>query len=95
MTFVFFKVIKGKINVNFENYFEYKSNITRGHSLSLRERQSNSDLKRFSFAQRIVKTWNFLPETVINAPSVASFKKQLDKVELERFLWGWEPRNLY
>ena len=90
-----FKVIKGKINVNFENYFEYKSNITRGHSLSLRERQSNSDLKRFSFAQRIVKVWNFLPETVINAPSVASFKKQLDKVELGRFLRGWEPRSLY
>ena len=52
-------------------------------------------LKRFSFAQRIVKTWNFLPETVINAPSVASFKKQLDKIELERFLQGWEPPSLY
>ena len=88
-----FKIIKGKVNVDFEDYFEYKTNRTRGHSLALREHQSNSDLKKFSFAQRIVKPWNSLPETAINATSVASFKKQLDISRLDRFLRGWEPRS--
>ena len=88
-----FKIIKGKIIVNFEDYFEFKTSRTRGHSLTLRERQSNSDLKRFSFAQRIVKVWNSLPETVISAPSVASFKRQLDKTVLDRHLRGWGPRS--
>ena len=30
-----FKVEKGFINIDFENYFNYKNTVTRGHSKSL------------------------------------------------------------
>jgi len=36
-------------------------------------------LRKFSFAARIVNTWNSLPDYVVDANSVALFKKWLDK----------------
>ena len=36
-------------------------------------------LRKESFPNRAVKMWNFLPEHVVNASSVDSFKNRLDK----------------
>ena len=35
--------------------------------------------RKESFPNRAVNMWNFLPEYVVNAPSVDSFKNRLDK----------------
>ena len=40
---------------------------TRGHSLKLLAQQSRLDVRRFSFAVRVVKPWNSLPEEVVTA----------------------------
>ena len=50
----------------------------RGHSKKLFLQRADSNLRRNSFAIRIVKIWNSLPNDVINAPSVNSFKNRLD-----------------
>ena len=36
-------------------------------------------LRKESFPNRVVNMWNFLPEHVVNAPSVDSSKNRLDK----------------
>ena len=38
-----------------------------------------SDIRKYCFRVRIVKHWNNLPDKVVMAPSVNSFKNQLDK----------------
>ena len=35
--------------------------------------------RKESFPNRAVNMWNFIPEYVVNAPSVDSFKNRLDK----------------
>jgi len=37
------------------------------------------DLRKYSFTVRIVNLWNSLPENVISADSVNTFKNRLDK----------------
>ena len=37
------------------------------------------DLRKFSFAPRIVNVWNSLPEIVISAATTDTFKRRLDK----------------
>jgi len=37
------------------------------------------DLRKFSFASKIVNVWNSLPEIVISADTTDTFKRRLDK----------------
>ncbi len=94
LTFLY-KIFHGHVDIDFTKYFELKKSRTRGHSWALISKHSNKDLKKFSFACRIVNVWNFLPETSVSAPSVPAFKKSLHSIDLTRFLRGAWPRRLH
>ena len=53
-----------------------QDNITRGHSLKLVTNRYHYDLRKFSFAPRIVNVWNSLPEIVISAATNRHFQKK-------------------
>jgi len=53
--------------------------ITRGHSLKLVNNRYHYDLRKYSFAPRIVNVWNSLPEIVISADTTDTFKRRLHK----------------
>ena len=53
---------------------------TRGHSKKLTVQRSNLDIRKFSFCVRVVNVWNSLPESVVSASSVNSFKNSLDSL---------------
>ena len=68
--------------------YETKDNIlpldrsginTRGHSLKLSKRGCRLDVRKNFFSFRVVNPWNALPEEVVSAPSLNSFKARLDK----------------
>ncbi len=52
----------------------------RGHSKKFYERRSRLDKRKSAFCNRMVNTWNSLPEEVVNAESVKTFEKKLDKI---------------
>ena len=52
---------------------------TRGHSLKLFKRRSRLSIRTGMFSNRVVEVWNSLPETVVMAPSLNSFKNRLNK----------------
>ena len=51
----------------------------RGHSLKLFTKRAKLNLRIFLFPIRITEPWNSLPETVVTANSLNSFKTLLDK----------------
>ena len=51
----------------------------RGHSLKLVVNRSRLSVRQNFFSQRVVNAWNGLPQNVIDAPSINSFKNRLDK----------------
>ena len=80
-----YKIISGKENVKCDKFFKMAdsdlSSITRGNSQKLyKPRLNKGILQRFNFFSiRVVNSWNKLPEDVISAKTVNSFKNRLDK----------------
>ena len=80
-----YKLIQGNYDRNTSNIINlYKdrnklNERTRGHMWKICHERSRLNLRKESFPNRAVNMWNFLPEHVVNAPSVDSFKNRLDK----------------
>ena len=51
---------------------------TRGHIKKLVVKRCHYDVRKYSFCVRVVNIWNSLPNEVISATSVNSFKNRLD-----------------
>ena len=51
----------------------------RGHSLKLFTQRAKQNFKKNVFPIRITEPWNSLPDTVVTAKSLNSFKTRLDK----------------
>ena len=49
---------------------------TRGHNIKLQKQTVKSEIRKNSFSNRVVDTWNNLPYDVVNADSVNSLKKK-------------------
>jgi len=64
-------------------------NRTRGHSLKMKKNRWETTLRQKFFSERIVDSWNSLPENVINAASLNGFKNGLDlKWNEKRFIFN-------
>ena len=74
------KILMGRYckSVNLELEL-HKESVTRGHNLKLVNSRCHCDLRKYSFAVRVVNIWNSLPDTVISANNVNTFKNRLDK----------------
>ena len=75
-----FKMLKGENKVDFIKFLILQDfNRTRGHSYKLFKQRSNLDLRKNFFSQRVVNTWNSLPQAVVDADSINCFKNRLDE----------------
>ena len=52
---------------------------TRGHRFKMRGKRFKKAVKGNFFTQKVVRIWNLLPEKVVEAGTIATFKKHLDK----------------
>ena len=55
------------------------STRTRGNNLKLFKKYARTETRKNSFSNRIVDTWNNLPNDLVNSPSVNCFKSRLNK----------------
>ena len=75
-----FKMLRGMDKIKFEDFFEVRnSNRLRGHSQTLKKQKYRLDVKKNYFCNRVVDSWNKLPESVIGASNLTLFKKNLDE----------------
>ena len=75
-----FKIIKGIDKVDYTKFFTLANDDRlRGHSLRLLKKRCNLVVRSSFFSQRIVNVWNSLPNEVVEAESVNTFKNRLDK----------------
>jgi len=76
-----YKIVTGKYQpcvaptLHKENVF-----VTRGNNLRLEKSQVKYDLRKFGFTNRVVNTWNSLPNWVVSANTTDTFKTRLDKL---------------
>jgi len=65
---------------------------TRGHIKKSVVRRCRSDVRKYSFCITITNVWNSLPDEIIPAPSVNTFKNRLDNfwAEQEVFFYNYK-----
>jgi len=76
-----FKIMTGREKIEAEQFFELADNShgLRGHTLKIRKGRAQRDVRKYSFSQRIVNSWNRLPQCVVDATSVNAFKNALGR----------------
>jgi hypothetical protein len=74
-----YKIISGKYDDNIAIDLDLiKDSRTRGNVFKLKNKCFHYDIRKFSFAVRIVNVWNSLPNKVVMANTVDTFKRRLD-----------------
>ena len=79
-----FKIMKGIVDLNYKNFFKLSTNNTRGHELKLFKQRSRLNVRRNFFSQRIVESWNELPEEIVKCTTVLHFETLYDSFHCER-----------
>ena len=75
-----YKILTGKYDVEaVPHLVKVYESITRGNHLKLENCRARYDLLKFNFTNTIVNIWNSLPNYVVSADSVNTFKTRLDK----------------
>ena len=68
-------------NVKFDNFFEFVTNNSiRGHSMKLKKKRFNTELRHYFFTDRIINLWNSLDEKIVSSASLNSFKNGLEQL---------------
>ena len=76
-----YKILTGREDVDWRQYFTRAEGVygTRGHSLKLYRPRCRTSLRAGFFTQRVVESWNRLPDEVVTAPSLCAFKARYDR----------------
>ena len=75
-----YKLLHGYEDIPHSRFFQLNTNRLRGHSLKLSKPDHwRTTMRGNCFALRVIDPWNALPETVVTAPSIATFKARYDR----------------
>ena len=75
-----FKILKGFEGIGERSFFERrKEGGSRGHKFMLFKKRFLTNLWKFSFGNRVVNTWNILPDNLVQAGTINGFKNGLDR----------------
>ena len=75
---LFYKIVNNLVEIPSENYLLPCIRLTRHqHSIPFQIPCSNTDYHLHSFFPRTIRTWNNLPNNVVTAPSLDTFKNRL------------------
>ena len=80
-----YKIMRGFDRIDPPVFFKFlPSQVTRGHIFKIHKQQAQCQVRSQSYSIRVVNDWNNLPTHVVNAKSVAAFKKRLDSDSIFR-----------
>ena len=81
-----YKIINNLIDINIPNFFTLSqiNNIysLRRHTLYLEKSNSNTPLRRNFFSNRIINTWNKLPNSIVTSETLPIFKNKITNFPL-------------
>ena len=85
-----YKILKGLDKLDAGRLFPMLGESrTRGHSLRIRGNSFRTEMRKTFFTQRVVSLWNSLPQKVVEASSLAIFKRALDVALVAKGIRGY------
>ena len=79
-----YKLLHEKEDIDHTKFFDLNPNTTRGHPLKLKKKSCKRDVRKHFFSHRVVTPWNNLPEAVVTAPTLNTFKNRIDTVMADK-----------
>ena len=85
-----YKIMHGLNDIKINNLFTMKEleiNL-RGYSMRIHKERAHLNIRKYSFTHRVVNTWNKLPMSAVNAPTINRFKSEVDaylSTQLDKF----------
>ena len=81
-----YKIMNNIEQVEKDTFFKFPNYAaTRGHQFKLAKKQHRLKVRSNSFSLRVIDSWNSLPDKVVMAPSLNSFKSRLNTFGKELF----------
>lgn len=77
-----FNCITGRVKIDKDDFLILNTRRTRGHNKKLKVKRGDKDVKKYSFPNRIIESWNSLPNQVVCAKTVHQFKKLFDNLNI-------------
>ena len=76
-----FKIVTNRENIDSRQFFTVRESLheLRGHRYTLYKPQCHLSVRQHFFSHRVINSWNSLPDDVVSATSVNSFKSRVDK----------------
>ena len=76
-----FKIFKGFDNINAQDYFtiDHSNRTRRRNNFKIIGKRFVSNEAKHFFFNRVPNVWNLLPSSVVDSPTVTTFKNRLDK----------------
>ena len=75
-----FKLLKGIAKLDYNLFFKlYGDSKVRGLTYTIVKNSFRLDVRKNFFSNRVVDAWNELPQYMVDAETVNSFKVRLDK----------------
>ena len=75
-----YKIMTGLEDIDCSKLFNIQPSRTRGHALKIRMGHARTLSRKKSFTEWVITTWNNLPESVVMAPTINTFKSRLNEV---------------
>ncbi len=89
-----YKILHHDYDLDSEKFFKSPDGRTRGHSYKVFKERAESAIRRNFFSFRVTELWNELPEEVVVAPNIDTFKERLDNFWSNKdWLYNYEAEN--
>jgi ribonucleases P/MRP protein subunit RPP40 len=75
-----YKLFHGLIDADPSKFFKLNDNKTRGHKFKIVLNKCRLDVRKNFYSQRIIKEWNCLPASIVEAKDVIHFEKLFDSL---------------
>ena len=78
-----YKMFSGRYDATVTNWFTNrhidKKYEVRSHRFCIHQFPIKFDMRKFNFTNRVISVWNTLPDTVVSANTIDTFKARLDR----------------
>jgi len=80
-------LVRGYSCMNFADFFVLRNtSITRGHNFKLYKPLCNLNVRKYSFAHRVVDIWNCLSSDIVSTDDICTFRTNFDSLHGPRSL---------
>ena len=82
-----YNILHGNIETDISKFFEVCAPVnTRGHTWKLKNPVPRLNIRLYFFCNRIINAWNSLRQETVDSSSIVSFKRNLEKESLTKFV---------